>query len=245
VLLVLLSLYAFHKEAWLFLTVDGLSRRFCTTNPKPLSHWSQNYRIWSVGTSMFTTFFCLCDFPNFSPNMNVMQKSPSWEADCFSASHVIDRILLILKVHCMFIATCYLSLCWARWIQSTSPYPVSWRSIVYASTCRPPKWYLSFRLLQQNRVCVSFVLLACYILCPSYPRLFYYTNIWWGDPYYAFFLQLPVTSAIVGPILEHLQLMYFPYVREQVSHASEQQAFPNSIFPHWVQWRFVFKRFLQ
>ena len=60
-----------------------------------------------------------------------MEKSPSGEADWFSASQEIPRILWNLKVHYHF----YLPLFWARSTKSMPPsQPTFWRSILILSS---------------------------------------------------------------------------------------------------------------
>jgi len=65
---------------------------------------------------------------------DIMELSPSWESDGFSASQEIPRILRNLKVH-YWIRKCHqVSLSWARFIQSMPPHPTSWWSIVILSS---------------------------------------------------------------------------------------------------------------
>ena len=63
-----------------------------------------------------------------------MQQSPSWEANRFSASQEIPRILWNPKVHTAFTSARHLSLSWASSIQSIPPHPTSWRSILILSS---------------------------------------------------------------------------------------------------------------
>jgi len=63
-----------------------------------------------------------------------MEQSPSWEANRFSASQVIPRILWNLKVHYhihRFPATCPYPV--TSPIQSIPPHPISWRSTLILS----------------------------------------------------------------------------------------------------------------
>jgi hypothetical protein len=56
------------------------------------------------------------------------EQSPSWEANRFSASQEIPRILYNPKVH--YCTHKFLSLSWARSIHSMPPHLTSWRSIL-------------------------------------------------------------------------------------------------------------------
>ena len=58
----------------------------------------------------------------------VMEESPSWEADWFSASQEIPRILWNPSVRYRTHKCPPLSVYWASSIQSTSPHLTSWRS---------------------------------------------------------------------------------------------------------------------
>jgi len=63
-----------------------------------------------------------------------IDQNPSWEANWFSASQKIHRILCNQKVHSGKYKCPTLSLSWARSIQSISPHPTSWRSISILSS---------------------------------------------------------------------------------------------------------------
>jgi len=61
-----------------------------------------------------------------------MKQSPSWEANHFSASQEIPRILWNRKF--ITALTSHLPLSWARSIQSMPPHPTCWRSILILSS---------------------------------------------------------------------------------------------------------------
>jgi len=62
-----------------------------------------------------------------------MEQSPSWEANRFSASQEIPRILWNPKFITPFTSARQLSLSWARSIQSITSHPTHWRSILILS----------------------------------------------------------------------------------------------------------------
>ena len=62
-----------------------------------------------------------------------MEKRPSWEANKFSATKKIPRILWNSKFITAFTSACHLSLSWARSIHSMPP-TTSWRSILILSS---------------------------------------------------------------------------------------------------------------
>jgi len=63
-----------------------------------------------------------------------MEHSPSWEANWFSASQEIRRILWNPKVQYSIQSARHLSLSWASSIQSMDPHPSAWRSILILSS---------------------------------------------------------------------------------------------------------------
>jgi hypothetical protein len=109
-----------------------------------------------------------------------MEQSPSWESNRFSASQEIPRILWFITA---FTRARHLSLSWASSIQSTTPHPTSWRSILYY----PPiyAWVsqvVSFpQVSPPNPVYASPLTDTRYIPHPSnFSRFDHPNNIGWG-----------------------------------------------------------------
>ena len=63
-----------------------------------------------------------------------MEKSPSWEANRFSASQEISRILWNPNVHYRIYKCLPRAPSWARSIQSMPTHPTTWRSILIRSS---------------------------------------------------------------------------------------------------------------
>ena len=66
-----------------------------------------------------------------------MEQSPSWEANCFSASQEIPHILWNPKLITAFTSVCRLSLSRARSSHFMPPHPTSWRSFLILSSHLP------------------------------------------------------------------------------------------------------------
>jgi hypothetical protein len=62
--------------------------------------------------------------------LNCKQQSPSWEANRFSASQEIPRILWTRKFITAFTSASHLSLSWTRAIQSMPPHLTFWKYIL-------------------------------------------------------------------------------------------------------------------
>jgi hypothetical protein len=69
-----------------------------------------------------------------------MQRSPFWEANWFSVSQKIHRILWNLKVHIVCTRARHLSLYWASSIHSILPLPEDPLNIILPSTSGSYKW---------------------------------------------------------------------------------------------------------
>ena len=110
-----------------------------------------------------------------------MEQSSSWEANRFSASEEIPRILWKPKVRYHIHKCPSPVLSWASSIQSTTPHPTSWRSIfniILPSMPWSPKWSLSLRFPNQNPVHAYPLPNTCYITRPPHSSRFYHPNNW-------------------------------------------------------------------
>ena len=113
-----------------------------------------------------------------------MEQSPSWEANRFSASQEIPRILWNWKVHYRS-HKCPPPAPILRQIYpvhaSTSHFLKIHLNIVLPSKLGSPKWSLSFRFLQQNPVYASPLPHTRCMPRPSHSSRFYHLkNIGWG-----------------------------------------------------------------
>jgi hypothetical protein len=113
-----------------------------------------------------------------------MKHSPSWEANHFSTSQEIPRILWNPKINYR-IHKCPLSVTILSQINPdhapTSHFLNIQLNIIFPSTPWSSKWSLSLRFSHQNPVCTSPLTHICYIPCPSHTSRFDHpNNTWWG-----------------------------------------------------------------
>ena len=149
-----------------------------------------------------------------------MQHSPSWEANWFSASQEIPRILCNPKVHYRI----HKSLPSVPILSQINPVH-AFKShflnihlnIILPSTPRSPKWSLSLRFPHQNPVYASRLPpCTCYMPQPSHSRFYHPKNIWWTvqiikllimqfSSFPCYFVSLGPTYSPQHPILKHPQ----------------------------------------
>jgi len=112
-----------------------------------------------------------------------MQQSPSWDADRFSASQEIPRILWNPKVHYR-VYKCPPPVPIRSQISPVHAplIPLPWRSVLILSSHLRLRsmWSLSLRFHYQNPACTASVPHTCYMPHPSHSRFDHPNNIWWG-----------------------------------------------------------------
>ena len=134
-----------------------------------------------------------------------MEQSPSWEANRFSASQAIPRILWNPKVH-------------YRICKSSPPVhilsqinPVHapqfhflkiYLNTILSSTPVSSKWSFSLRFSHHNPLYTSLLPSMCYMPRPSYSRFGHANNICWEIQIIKLLIMwspLSVTSSLLGP----------------------------------------------
>ena len=135
-----------------------------------------------------------------------MEKSPSWEANRFSASQEIPRILWNPNVH-HSIHKCPLPVPINELDPVhtlTSHFLKIHFNIIFPSTPESPMWPLSLMFSYQNPVYASLLPHTSFMPRPSHSYRFYHLNsIVWGVQIVKFllcsFLYSIVTSSLLGP----------------------------------------------
>ena len=162
-----------------------------------------------------------------------MEQSPSWEANRFSASQEIPRILWNPKVHfpshkCLPPAPILSQLDSVH--TPTSHFLKIHLNIILPSMSGSPKWSLSRRFPHQNPVYASPLPHTCYMPRPAHSSCFV-TRTVLGEEYRSLssslcsFLHSPLTSSLLGPNIllntlfsNTLSLRSFLIVSGQVSY---------------------------
>jgi hypothetical protein len=92
-------------------------------------------------------------------NANIMEQSPSWEADCGSASKEVPCFYGIWRFITVLTRAHHQSVSWTVWIHLTPSHPISLRSILILSfnfclglphhlICKHPMYYMCMYLLR-------------------------------------------------------------------------------------------------
>jgi hypothetical protein len=121
---------------------------------------------------------CLSEYDIHKYLTYSMEQSPSWEANRFSASQEIPRILRTRRFITAFTSARQLSLSWTT--ETTSHFLNIQLNIILSSTPWSSKWSLSLRFLHQNPIHTSTLPHTCYMPRQSHPSRFDYSKKYWA-----------------------------------------------------------------
>ena len=162
-----------------------------------------------------------------------MEHSPSWEANRFSASQEIHRILWNLKVHHCFRKCPPPVPILSQLVPVHTPHTISWRSIIIIYShmwLGLPSGLLPPSFPHQNPFCTSPLRHTCHMSNQSHSSWFYHPkNIGWAvqiiSSFLCSFLHSSVISSLLGPHIllstlfsNTLTLRSSLNVSDQVSH---------------------------